>query len=76
MASLLSTPELFNSWSCSGGTSVLELLLLSCQMKDGVLETGREQVPLPFALLLPPQQAASVCMFIFNLTSAGVVTKI
>lgn len=67
MASLLSTPELFNSWSCSGGTSVLELLLLSCQMKDGVLETGREQVPLPFALLLPPNRRhLSACLFLIS----------
>lgn len=58
------SPEHFNSWSCSGGTWVLELLLLSCQMKDGVLKTGQEWVPLPFALLLFRGRYLSACLFL------------
>lgn len=47
-----------------GGPWVLELLLLSYQMKDGVLEAGWEQVLLLFALFLLCRRRLFACVFL------------
>lgn len=47
-----------------GGPGCWTWLLLSHRMKDGVMETGWEQVPLPFALLFLRRRHLSALLFL------------